>query len=51
MPGKKAAFVPQKCRLAGCSSKQTFGQLSTLKEHLVSKHDYDEEQIEVFMST
>jgi len=49
MPGKKAAFIYQKCRLSGCSSTQTFTQASTLKKHLAEKHGYSEDEIEDYM--
>ncbi|KAH7370482.1 hypothetical protein BKA65DRAFT_532107 [Rhexocercosporidium sp. MPI-PUGE-AT-0058] len=50
MPGKKAAFVPQKCQVPGCIIIVTHTRPGSLRDHLAKKHDYQEDEIEEYLS-
>jgi hypothetical protein len=49
-PGKKPKFVRQQCRITGCPYKERFTQLSLLRAHLKSKHDFADADVEAYMS-
>ncbi len=48
--GKKPAFIPQKCQVPGCIDTTTHNKPGRLRDHLAKNHDYQEDEIEEYLS-